>query len=71
MKMKLSEDKELVQEVLRQLKENKEKYGERYCPCVNPKYYIGDKYICPCEEFRNCMPVGEECHCGLYIKIEN
>lgn len=36
MAIKLSENKELVQKIRKGLKENKEKYGKQFCPCVIP-----------------------------------
>lgn len=63
----LTEDIELKEDILNKLKENKEKYGERYCPCVNPAEYNKD-YICPCKDFRENVKGGESCHCGLFIK---
>lgn len=68
MKKQFTEDIELRNEILSKLKENKEKYGECYCPCVIPSFYSEDT-ICPCKNFREEVSVGEECHCGLYIKI--
>ncbi len=56
---RLSEDKELVSEIRKNLKEN---LG--YCPCRLTK--SGDTK-CPCKEFREQTEPGE-CHCGLYYK---
>lgn len=59
-------NKELVEEAERQLKEMKEKYGERYCPCALKH----DKdTICMCKAFREQDYPGE-CCCGRYEKIE-
>lgn len=58
MKVRLSDDKELVAEVKRQLKEN-----QNYCPC---KIHKIEANKCMCEEFRN--QENGECHCGLYVK---
>ena len=69
--MKLNNDLDLVNEVRSALIENKKKYGKPYCPCVIPEKYSGEDssdYICPCKDFRENTPEGEECHCGLYIK---
>ena len=70
MAIRLSEDKELVEEIRQRLKENKDKYGEQFCPCVIPTKYESENkedYICMCKEFRE-QEEGE-CHCGLYVKI--
>lgn len=69
MKKKLTDDIDLRNEILIKLKENNRQYGKPYCPCVNPEFY-SDDYICPCKDFRTNCKTGEECHCGLYIKIE-
>ena len=60
MAVKLSEDKELVQEIREKLKAN-----EGYCPCRIEKT---PDTKCMCKEFRE-QSIGE-CHCGLYVKVE-
>lgn len=62
MKIKLSEDKELVAEIKKKLKEN-----DGYCPC---RLEQTEDTKCPCKEFRGQNEVGE-CHCGLYEKVES
>lgn len=59
--IKISDDKELVQEIRSQLKEN-----GGYCPCVIVK---NDDTKCMCKEFRE-MTEGT-CHCGLYVKVKD
>lgn len=66
--IKFTEDKELRDEILKQLQANKKNYGKAYCPCVNPEFYNED-YICPCKDFQENIQVGESCHCGLWTKI--
>jgi ferredoxin-thioredoxin reductase catalytic subunit len=74
MKFKINdEDKELVEDVKKGLKENKKKFGKPYCPCIPEYAYTAandDDLTCPCLEFRIDAGVGEKCHCGLYIKTE-
>jgi len=60
MKIRISNDKELVRDIQKRLKEN-----NGYCPC---KLLKNEDTKCMCKEFRE-QPSGE-CHCGLYIKIE-
>lgn len=70
--IKLNQDKELVQEIRSRLKENKDKYGKQFCPCVIPTEYESinsDDYICMCKEFRE--QESGECHCGLYVKYKD
>ena len=62
MKIKLSEDKELVTEIKNKLKES-----DGYCPCRLTK---SKDTKCPCKEFREQTEPGA-CHCGLYEKIES
>lgn len=69
--IKLNEDKELVIEIRKKLKENKDKYGEQFCPCVIPTEYESENkedYICMCKEFRE--QEDGECHCGLFVKTK-
>lgn len=64
MKLKVSDDKELVATVLAALKKN-----DGYCPCVlNSKG--NEQYKCPCYDCRINVAVGEFCHCGLYQKAQ-
>lgn len=60
MKIVLNEDKELVEEINKQLKEN-----GGYCPCRVEKT---EDTKCMCKEFREQQ--SGECHCGKFIKIE-
>ena len=61
MKIELNSDKELVSAIKQALKDN-----GGYCPCV-----IGTspESKCICKDFKENVPVGELCHCGLYKKI--
>lgn len=58
MAIKVSDDKELVQEIRAKLKEN-----DGYCPCCVQKT---EDTKCMCKEFRE--QESGECHCGLYYK---
>lgn len=59
MKIKLNEDKEIVEEIKKALKEN-----DGYCPCRIEKT---PDTKCMCKEFREQKEQGY-CHCGLYYK---
>ena len=59
MKIKVSDNKELVAEIRKKLKDN-----GGYCPC---KLTQNEDTKCPCKEFREQSELGE-CHCGLYVK---
>ena len=60
MKVKISDDTELVNQIRAKLKER-----NGLCPC---KLIDAPENHCICKEFLD-QGVGE-CHCGLYIKIE-
>lgn len=71
MAIRISDDKELVQEIRAKLAANKEQYGKQFCPCVLPPLYSSENnqdYVCMCKKFRD-MEEGE-CHCGLYVKTK-
>jgi ferredoxin-thioredoxin reductase catalytic subunit len=59
MTIRLSDDKELVEEIRKKLKQ------DPHCPC---RIIKSNENICMCKEFRE--QESGECHCGLYIKIE-
>lgn len=64
MRLHVNTDKELVQTIREGLREN-----DGYCPCVlNSKG--NEDYRCICKEMREQVPVGQTCHCGLYVKDE-
>ncbi len=60
LKVKLSDDKELVAEIRHLVKEN-----GGYCPCALIK---NEDTKCPCLNFRQSTKVGP-CHCGMYEKV--
>ena len=63
MKIKLSDNKELVAEIKAKLKEN-----DNHCPCRLTK---NEDTKCPCKEFREQIADAEfhgYCHCRLYCK---
>lgn len=61
MKIDVSDNKESVEEIRKQLKEN-----DGYCPCRIDKT---PDTKCMCKEFLK-MEEGE-CHCGLYVKLKD
>ena len=65
LKIKQSDDKELVATIEAALKKNKEQYGARYCPCSMKR---NEDTICPCKAFREQFTPGP-CHCGKFEKI--
>lgn len=61
MKIIVNPDTELVQTIREKLKAN-----GGYCPC---RLTQTEETRCMCKEFKE-QPHGE-CHCGLYIKVED
>ena len=69
MAIRSSKKKEIVKQINHKLKENKDKYGKAYSPCVLSSAYTSensDDYVCMCKEFREQK--SGECHCGKFIK---
>lgn len=64
MMIKLTDNDSTKTKILEGLAKNKEKYGERYCPCSLKR---DESTVCPCEEFRLNTDM-KECHCGLYVR---
>lgn len=65
MKVKVSDNKELVNEIRKKIKEN-----GGYCPC---RLEHTPDTKCICKEFRDQIERKEfgECHCGLYTVIND
>lgn len=61
MKIELNQDVNFVKAIKQALKEN-----NGYCPCV---IGISPETKCMCKDFKDNVPAGEYCHCGLYKKI--
>lgn len=61
MKVKLTDNKEKLDRLTAQLKEN-----GGYCPCA---VIHNEDTKCKCKEFKEQIARGEsgECHCGLFI----
>lgn len=65
MRIEINSDKDLVEEIRNKIKEN-----NGHCACA----IIFDEYSkCMCKEFREQIANGivGECHCGLYVAVEN
>jgi len=64
MRSHITDDDKLRRSIIAALARN-----DNYCPCV-----VGSKgkpeYECMCKDFVEHVPVGQSCHCGLYIKDE-
>ncbi|MDD5416635.1 MAG: ferredoxin-thioredoxin reductase catalytic domain-containing protein [Candidatus Aenigmarchaeota archaeon] len=69
-KIKLNENKKIVEAILEGLIRNKEKHGKSYCPCriVTGNKEEDEKKVCPCfwhmDEIKNM----KHCHCNLFTE---
>ena len=61
MAIRLSDDKELVEEIRQKLKEN-----NGYCPCKIEK---NEDTKCMCKDFRE-QTIPGFCHCKRFMKVE-
>ena len=61
MNYSVNPDSEEVYEILTKIAKN-----SGYCPCAIEK---NADTRCMCKNFREKIPVGEYCHCGLYMKL--
>ena len=63
MKAVFTNDVELKERVLNELKQN-----NGYCPC---QIVHDSSTKCICDDFKQNVEIGESCICGLYIKESN
>jgi ferredoxin-thioredoxin reductase catalytic subunit len=65
MKIEINSDKDLVKEIRNKIKEN-----DGHCACA---IIFDEDNKCMCKEFREQIAnnIAGECHCGLYVAIEN
>ena len=66
----LNPKKEIVENIVKGLIRNQEKYGSRYCPC---RRVTGDpeedkKIVCPCDYHKDEIEKLGHCLCNLYVK---
>lgn len=54
------------QEVVNQLKVNKQTYGLPYCPCIPPQRYNTPDNVCQCKEYKETGV----CQCGVFNKLD-
>jgi ferredoxin-thioredoxin reductase catalytic chain len=69
---RLNPDDKKLENVIRGLARNKERFGEKYCPC---RIRSGDpekdkKNICPCVYHEDEIRDQGSCHCNLYFEKE-
>lgn len=65
MRIEINSDKDLVKEIRSKIKEN-----NGHCACA---IIFDEDNKCMCKEFREQIANGVvgECHCGLYVVVEN
>jgi ferredoxin-thioredoxin reductase catalytic subunit len=68
--IKLNPDKKIVENVIKGLLKNEEKFGFRYCPCrvVEGDLEKDRKKICPCSWHLEEIKKFGHCLCGLFVK---
>ncbi|RLI62093.1 MAG: ferredoxin:thioredoxin reductase [Promethearchaeia archaeon] len=67
---RLNPNKKVVEQVIKGLLKNEEKFGEKYCPCRRVQG-IPEKdkgIICPCVFHKKEIEEQGHCHCLLYVK---
>jgi len=66
----LNPDEKTVERIINGLLNNKEKYGEMYCPCrrVTGDKEEDSKKICPCFWHKDEIKKDGHCFCNLYVK---
>lgn len=67
---RVNADPEKLAVIIRGLLRNKERFGERYCPC---RIKSGDRekdrgIICPCIYHRDEIEQDGQCHCNLFFR---
>ncbi len=67
---RLNDDQDKLGIVIRGLLRNKERFGERYCPC---RIRSGDRerdqdIICPCVFHVDEIEQDGQCHCNLFFR---
>lgn len=65
MRIEINSDRDLVKEIRNKIKEN-----DGHCACA---IVFDEDNKCMCKEFREQIANGiiGECHCGLYVAINN
>lgn len=65
---RLNPDQKMVEQLIKGLIENEEKYGKRYCPC---RIQHNDQTICPCAYHKREIEEQGHCHCFLFVRKDN
>lgn len=67
---KLNPNRAVVEGIAKGLLRNKEKYGEKYCPCrrVTGDREADKKLICPCAFHKDEIAKDGHCFCRLFFK---
>lgn len=66
----LNPDKKTVERIVDGIFMNKEKHGEKYCPCrrISGNKAEDEKKICPCFWHKEEISKDGRCFCGLFVK---
>lgn len=67
---KLNSNLVIVENIVKRLLENEEKYGYRYCPCriVSGNKEEDKDKICSCIWHKDEIQEKGRCHCNLFVK---
>ncbi|MEI6292393.1 MAG: ferredoxin-thioredoxin reductase catalytic domain-containing protein [Methanomicrobiales archaeon] len=69
---RLNPEEKRLENVIKGLAKNKQRFGERYCPCrIRSGDLEKDKNIvCPCIYHEEEITEGGSCHCNLFFSEE-
>jgi thioredoxin len=67
---RLNPDRTAVENLIKGLLRNEQKYGQRYCPCrrITGNIEEDKDKICPCKWHKEEIERDEKCYCGLFFK---
>jgi len=67
---KLNPNQAIVENLVKGLLKNEEKYGVRYCPCrrITGNLKEDQPKICPCKWHKEEIKKNGRCYCGLFEK---
>ena len=61
---RLNPSKKIVENLIKALIKNEEKFGKKYCPC---RKIQRDEIVCPCVYHKEEIKKQGHCHCFLFI----
>jgi len=61
---RLNPNKKIVENLIKALIKNEEKFGKKYCPC---RKIHRDEIVCPCIYHKEEIKKQGHCHCFLFV----